>query len=382
MHEKFDIVVGLPSYNEYDSIAKTVRQIDRGLQEYLGNYRALIVNVDNSPDEKTKEAFLNTKTRAPKHYIHTKAAHGHKGSNLKKLFSFFLKTDARALAILDADLTSSDPVWMKFLFEPVLKKKIDHVFPFYRRHQCDGSITNFICYPIMVGVLGRAIRQPIGGEMSFSRKAVANFMRWKWPLSAHRFGIDIFMTLCSVFSGMKLGQVYLGVKRHKPSGPKLNDMFIDVVDTLFAMLRAHKDKWGKKLMLREYPILNPAYKQARNGHLEINENVLRSWASASWKDEHAFIEKLLPESNVIDVVKDGVVDSEEWAVILWRFILSPCSVSSLRLARALRPLYFMRFLSYCASRPKSYEGSMRVVERQARLIFENRTRFLSQKTRH
>lgn len=45
-NQKFDIIVGIPTYNEADSIANTVQKIDRGLDKYFPKHNALIVNVD------------------------------------------------------------------------------------------------------------------------------------------------------------------------------------------------------------------------------------------------------------------------------------------------------------------------------------------------
>lgn len=370
-----DLVVGLPSYNEYDSIAQTAERIDKGLQKYFPNKNSLIVNVDNSPDQRTERAFLNAKTKARKLYLHSDAVHGHKGTNLKKLFSFFLNTNAKALTIIDADVVSNDPIWMKFFFEPIIKNGYDHIFPLYRRHQFDGSITNFICYPVVKGVLGHAIRQPIGGEMSFSRRAVKNFVRYRWPASARRYGVDIFMTLVSAFTNMKIGSVYLGVKRHKPSGPKLNDMFSDVVLTLFGMLRSHPRAWKKKLRLHEYPMLNFVYKQARNGKLEIDSSQLVVWAKKGLREEKNVLSQLVDPLLLKRLSqKDGMyLDENEWVVLVYRFLVAPKKFETIDLVHALRPLYFIRFLTYCEERPAGdYAGSMRIVERQSNLFFEKR----------
>ncbi|MHC4140216.1 MAG: glycosyltransferase family protein, partial [Planctomycetota bacterium] len=93
---KYDIVVGIPSYNESDTIpyvTKTVGEgleeyFPEGLEEYFPDKKSVIVNVDNNSPDNTKEAFLDTKTRIEKKYIST--AHGirGKGNNILNLFNF------------------------------------------------------------------------------------------------------------------------------------------------------------------------------------------------------------------------------------------------------------------------------------------------------
>lgn len=43
-NKKIDIIVGIPTYNEADSISNTVQKIDKGLSKYFPEYKALIIN--------------------------------------------------------------------------------------------------------------------------------------------------------------------------------------------------------------------------------------------------------------------------------------------------------------------------------------------------
>ena len=66
---KYDIVVGIPSYNESDTIPYVTKTVGEGLAEYFPDKKSIIVNVDNNSPDNTKEAFLDTKTRIEKKYI-------------------------------------------------------------------------------------------------------------------------------------------------------------------------------------------------------------------------------------------------------------------------------------------------------------------------
>ena len=43
------IIIGIPSYNEQDSIAFVVKQIDQGIQKFYNPAKCLIVNLPGSP---------------------------------------------------------------------------------------------------------------------------------------------------------------------------------------------------------------------------------------------------------------------------------------------------------------------------------------------
>ena len=71
------------------------------------------------------------------------------------------------------------------------------VTPYYNRFKYDGTITNFLCYPVTTSLFGKDIRQPIGGDFGLSIELVEDLLdspMWELP-DVCRFGIDIFETL-------------------------------------------------------------------------------------------------------------------------------------------------------------------------------------------
>ena len=176
----YEIVVGIPSYMEADNIDFVTKQIDSGLTKYFKNLKSAIVNVDNHSEDDTRGAFLSTETETPKVYISTSKGVRGKGNNLFNFFKFANKQSSlKAAMVVDADLKSIAPEWIKFLGEAILKG-YDYALPRYSRHQFDGTITNHICYPLLYGLLGEDVRQPIGGEFSFSPKLIDYWLQQKW----------------------------------------------------------------------------------------------------------------------------------------------------------------------------------------------------------
>ena len=78
---KRNIIVGIPTYREADTIARSVTQIDCGLERSYGAENCIIVNVDNGSDDQTRDVFLGTKTKCPKEYISTGNSPRGKGKN-------------------------------------------------------------------------------------------------------------------------------------------------------------------------------------------------------------------------------------------------------------------------------------------------------------
>ena len=81
-NKKFDIIVGIPSYNEADSISNTVRKIDNGLSKYFPEFRALIINMDSQSSDDTGRIFLFTRTKTEKMLLSVDKQPYGKGANI------------------------------------------------------------------------------------------------------------------------------------------------------------------------------------------------------------------------------------------------------------------------------------------------------------
>ncbi len=242
MGEKYDVAVGIPSYNESKTIGHVAKMAGKGLSEYFPDARSIIVNCDNHSPDDTKGAFLSVETPVPKKYITTDEGVKGKGNNFWNFFNFCREADVKVAIVVDADLRSIEPEWIKYLGYPI-RNGSDFVTPLYSRHQFDGTITNHLCYPLVFSLTGFDLRQPIGGDFAFSPRLCSYWLEQPWSDMTRQYGIDIFMSLNALFGGFKVCQAGLGTKIHNASAPKLGQMFEEVIYTLFATIVANKEKW-------------------------------------------------------------------------------------------------------------------------------------------
>ncbi|MBI2010709.1 MAG: glycosyltransferase [Candidatus Colwellbacteria bacterium] len=381
---KPEIIIGIPSYNEAENIGILTQILDQGLIRYFPNKRALIINVDNNSSDGTKKAFLSTKTKTPKRYISTAPGVKGKGRNIKNLLEYFLNTEsAAALMTIDADVTAVDPKWVKNLLTPIFKG-FDHCLPIYRRSEDDGSITNHLAYPIVRGILGVEIRQPISGQTALSRKAADRIYNRPWPNCAYGFGIDALMTLSSVFGELKLCQAYLGTIHHKPV--KLEDplLFNEVAASLFSLLNVQKQlwQWSTPMRVRRPPVFFEANHGSEAPKMGIAYRELKEIVLAEFSKYRKEIEAIVGKdvfgylSQNFGKGGDLNIDAEHWAAILSCFIKNS-RTHHLKRAKFLRPLYLGRFLTfYKDSLDKSRERIEEAILAQAALIFKERKKFI------
>jgi glycosyltransferase involved in cell wall biosynthesis len=171
-----------------------------------------------------------------------------KGSAIKAIFEAAQHLNVKSVALVDSDLRSITPEWMKLLITPTLNGT-EFVSPLYNRRKYDGTITNFLCYPVTASLYGKKIRQPIGGDFGLSLKMVNTILNspmWNYP-DVHRFGIDIFETHTALSTGFEIKQALLGVKNHDPKDPssQLASMFRQVISTMFTCIEQYEEAWTK-----------------------------------------------------------------------------------------------------------------------------------------
>jgi len=245
--EKAEFVVAIPSYNEADSIAFPVQQADKGIQSFFGNMKSVIINCDNNSNDGTKEIFLGIKTDTPKMYISTEPGVKGKGNNFRNLFQKIVDLGAKGVVVVDADLKSITPKWIKHLGEPLFQD-FGYVAPLYVRHKYDGTITNSIAYPLTRSLYGRRVRQPIGGDFGFCGKLAQVYLKSDtWSDAIANFGIDIWMTTIAMNENTPICQAFMGrpkIHRAKDPGSDLGPMFRQVLGTIFEMMIKFYPFWS------------------------------------------------------------------------------------------------------------------------------------------
>ncbi|MCP4132156.1 MAG: hypothetical protein GY754_14390 [bacterium] len=378
-----EFMVGVPSYMEADCIDFVTRQIDLGIRKYFPNLNAIIVNVDNNSEDDTKGVFLATETKTPKKYITTPPGVQGKGNNFYNLFKFGKKHlgTLKAAVVVDADLRSITPEWMKYLAEPILKG-YDYALPRYSRHQFDGSITNHICHPLLYGLMGVNVRQPIGGDFAFSPKLMDYWLDQKWLPTTKLYGIDIFMSLNAIIGKFNICEVGLGKKDHKASAPKLGPMFTQVVTTFFNKVLSRKADWiGVPVVnLKPKPLFGLT-KLDPPQELSIDIRHLKEQLKHEYQSRRKLLKKYLSEYLYVNLERMNEQDRYTIDILMWTqavyqllFAFDTGSKAARKdIVEAIKPLYFARSVTF------DYETWRYRIDYAEEAILDQAKAFASQK---
>jgi hypothetical protein len=269
-----DVVVGIPSFQNGRTIGHVVQAAQTGLAKYFPGFQSVILNSDGGSTDHTAaiveasggfdaEVVLVSNPAHPVHRF-TVPYHGvpGKGSAFRTIFRAAELLNARACAVVDADLRSITPEWIHLLVAPIVEQGADFVAPYYHRHKFDGTITNNVVYPLTRALYGKRVRQPIGGEFGVSRPLLRHYLEQPvWDTDVARFGVDIWMTTTAICGGFRVRQAFLGAKLHDPKDPgaDLAGMLVQVLGTVFTLMETHEDVWRQVEGSEPVPVIGFQY---------------------------------------------------------------------------------------------------------------------------
>ena len=363
-----DLLVGIPSYNNADTIAHVVRAAAAGLAKYFPGRSAVIVNSDGGSSDGTAEVVAKTELQSPSailvshpvspaHKIMTPySGIPGKGSAFRTVFAIAERLEARACAVVDSDLRSIRPEWFELLLGPIVAQDFDYVAPMYLRHKFDGTITNSIVYPLTRALYGREVRQPIGGEFGFSGRLAGHYLKKPvWESNVARFGIDIWMTTTAIADGFRVCESFLGAKIHDPKDPgaDLADMLVQVVSAVFDLMETYEDRWKEVEGAEDVPLFGFPHDVGLEP-VKVNVGRMVRIFRQGVRDLAEVWARALDEATLAEVTALGDDDREAfcfpdslWVRVVFDYALAyrQRALNREQLLRSLVPLYLGRTAS-------------------------------------
>lgn len=380
--EEADIVIGIPCYNNDQTIAYVMETASEGIARYFPDSKALIMVADGGSTDDTREIAREVQIHPwiEKIIFIYRGLPG-KGSALRAIFESVKMLKAKVCVVCDSDLRSITPEWIKWLAEPILEGGFHYVSPIYARYKYDGTITNNIVYCLTRALYGKRIRQPIGGDFGFSRNLAEFFVEHDvWQTDVAKYGIDIWMTTSAITENFKICQAKLGVKIHDVKDPAqtLGPMFRQVVSTLFLLMEHHEDRWKKIKGSEETEIFGTCEEIEPKPFVVDLPNLVSNF-KIGYEHFSPLWEKILHPENFVKVkelenkeIDEFLMPSEVWAKIVYDFAATfhKWTKNRYKLVEMMTPLYYARVASFVnETKDMSNKEAEEMVEKQS-VIFE------------
>lgn len=387
--QQAELVVGILSHNGAKFIANSTEQVSRGLVDYFGDKDSVIINCDNHSQDGTKEAFLQTSTQVPKIYLSTAPSTVGRGYNVRNLVVKAAELQAKAVIMVDADLKSITPQWIKNLGEPIFAG-FGFVSPLYVRHKYDGILNNGIIYPLTRAVYGRRLRQPTGGDFAFAATLAQTYLDHpSWSETVSEAGVDIWMSTLAINQGVPICQSFVGRPRihgygevHVPGETE----FVQVVATVFDLMEYFEESWSKVKWSKPTAIFGFGMGDVEApAPLEVSETDLHRAFVEGIEQYRSLWGSFLDQSmcNKLSEIKDLPMahfsfPSELWARILFRYGVAYKNKVADRqaLLRSLVPLFMGKTVSFVKKTERmSIQQAEEYIENEC-MIFEEMKPYL------
>ena len=353
-----DILVGIPCFNNESTITHVIQMVSHGLATHYKDMRSVIFVADGGSTDDTRETAKEFQLKPwQEKLVSIYRGPGGKGTALRSLFEAADRLDVKVCAMVDSDLRSITPDWVKYLLDPVLKRDFQFVAPVYVRHKYDGTITNNIVYNLTRALYGKRIRQPIGGDFAISKDLAKFYVDQDvWDTDVARFGIDIWMTTSAITQGFRICQSNLGVKIHdaKDPGQHLGPMFRQVLSALFSQMERYEDYWKQvegSEPVETFGFAGASEPEPVNVNLAGIVDLFKAghsqffplWKSIFSKDCLTAIEKA-----ALMNADDFNLPTDAWVEILYELAATFHSwdINRMKLLDVMTPLYYARVASF------------------------------------
>jgi hypothetical protein len=358
-----DVLVGIPTLNNAATIGDVVRTVHRGFARYFPRDRTVLISSDGGSEDGTRAivrdlSIDDADTLTMSHSLRTvhrisTPYHGMpgKGSALRQIFAAADLLQARAVAVLDADVTTITPEWIHTLLAPVRTQGFDFVTPIYARHPLEGPLVTQLVRPLMRAAYGWRMAEPQAPEFGCSGRFVAHCLDQEvWDKELVLFGIDLWLTTAAVTGAFRCCEAALGPRILAPSAvrPSLTDAFAQVVGSLFACLEMQADVWLPRQGSQPVPAFGTLTPAAGAAPLVDGERLLESFG-ANLRDLRAVLDVIL-EADTQSTLADSAqaaryrFPDDLWVATAYQFLAAHHDGVMRRdhVTQALLPLYLGR----------------------------------------
>lgn len=379
-----DLIVGVLCKNVEHTILHVLNVISEGLHKYFPEYTKAIVVSDGFSSDRTVElANLFQPYNGIKKLVVEDIVEGGKGAGVRTIIEIAAAMDSKAIVLLDGDLLSVKPEWIREFMTPILFGRAELVIPYYIRDKYDGVITNNLAYPFTRALYGLDIRQPLAGEFGMSKR-LYTLLR-KHPLFPRDFGIDIFIVTSAIAHNLPIREGIYSLKIHESTTMYLEPetllipMFRQVTGKMFELAEYYEHFWRNNVK-PVHPINHSDYFTQKPIPVKIDLEKMKKKFKREYTTTLQQLNKYLP-SDLIKRLEPVGKKIENFTMDLWAESVYHFASSYKKLRRkqekymlldTLKTLWFGRFTSFVIeTADMDHKAAEGIIQQQAR-VFEKK----------
>ncbi len=386
-----DIVVGLSTHNNAETIAPVIAAIQAGILKCFPRERVVILNADGGSQDDTTElvrkASIDDLHRDYKVYalrtLHCISARYGRvpdpGIALHTILAGAELLRAKTCVIISPDSMTIEPDWLQRLARPVYYDNFDLVCPIYRRQKFEGVLVRDLLYPMTRSIYGSRVREPYGSEFALSGRMISDFlsngiMNQDWG----RMGPEISTTILALTGKYSVCQSFLGTKQSPSRVQDTVAAMRRTVGALFASLDGNFPIWSTITGSQPVPTFGTPTKlgqeTARANRKRLLEMFARGVAQLEEVLGSILSPSLMAELRRIAALEMDKFDypAELWTRTVFEFAASyhKSTINRDHIIQALVPLYRGRSLTFFTENRNGSEQDIETREESLCADFE------------
>jgi hypothetical protein len=392
-----DILVGIPTYNNAQTIAPFVQAIQAGILKNFPRERAVIINADGGSRDGTPEAILSASIddvrRVPNlyalrtlHAISTQyASSPSSGAALRTILSAAELLRAKACALVCPDLGAQGECFPT-LVRPIYREGFDLVMPTYRRHKFDGLLVSNLLYPMIRAVYGANIREPYPSDFAFSGEFGSQFLAQNaWTDDMRGSFPEMYFTIAAMTGNARIAQAFLGSR--EPAEGRSADLVPALrrtVGALFSSLDSTFSYWSGRTGSQAVSSFGPEQDFSLDP-LKINRTRLYEMFVSGIAELQSVFQSILTPGTLGQLQQlAGLVESqflypdELWVRTIYEFAAShhKSVISRDHIIQALAPLFRGRAFTFLSENEEASSDQVAKSIERLCLEFESKKPYL------
>jgi predicted GH43/DUF377 family glycosyl hydrolase len=168
------------------------------------------------------------------------------------------------------------PHWIRRMLVPVYAQDQDIALARFNRHPLTNPVESLLLYPVMAGVFGMRLRQAASGVLALSYRLVeeVHSLDHVWPADAGDHGVDAWLTMRAISTGMSVCEVPLGTVALHHALEEIKSVFHGMAHTILEEV-AHNEAWSKRADPVRYPNVAGVASETPPGSWELSVDELR-----------------------------------------------------------------------------------------------------------
>lgn len=367
---KVDVLVGVPTFNNASTVESVVKTLHTGLAKHFPRERTLLINPDGGSDDGTPDRVRNApmadeelRTSSTLRTTHRVSVSYDgipgRAAGVRTVFAAADLLQARAVVLVDPDVTSITPDWVAELARPIVKGESDIVLPVHPRHPFGGPLLTQLVRPLLSAAYARRLHSNLAGDFGCSGRFAARLVGHDlWNQDLSRQALDVWLVATAMADDLRLTQTHLGPCTFSPRTVRANlpELFEQVVGSVFSCLEQHSSSWLHRPETKDVELLGEPH-PAAEAIPEVDPAPMAERFRSGVRDLAPLLREILTPGTLARLQAAGApgaaiphIPDSLWVTTVYEFAASSHQrvMNREHMTQALVPLYLGRTASFFA----------------------------------